>query len=248
MGETLKRPLLVEALCEFIFAANSSWDWTIPGQLYARIGDEFSERVQLQGLHLEVQTSPASRPVAAVQSGPERLQLKRANGSAMVQVGEHLLAVNHLRPYPRWEDFRALIVRVLREYQAIVGVGDLHRIGLRYINQIELPLSGFNLQDFITLDPPLTGGLDRPLRGVYQRYELDYSDPTGILIHQTGIQTIDERRNLVLDLDFGSTQVEHLRGTDQVEGWLDQAHEHVYQAFRSSLNADFYETLRRGNT
>jgi len=166
----------------------------------------------------------------------------------MVQVGQNLLAINHFPPYPSWEEFRALILRVWNDYQAVTGETMLQRIGLRYINQIPLAPENVPIEHWITLDPPLKGALDHPLRGFYQRYELEQTDPEGVLIHQTGIQNVEgEITLLVLDLDFASTQVSHLKQVEAVQTWLDAAHTRVYEAFVASLNPDFYEKLKRGD-
>jgi uncharacterized protein (TIGR04255 family) len=249
MGERLKIPSVVEAICEFRFSTETPWDWTIPGQLYDHIRADFSERSQIQGMGLQVQVHgrPAGvPPVATIHTGPERVQLKRTDGSAMVQVGPHLLAVNHLRPYPQWEVFLSLILRMFNEYQGIAGQSVLQRIGLRYINQLALPPGSVDLGQLITLTPPLSGALDRPLQAFYQRYEIEQSRPEGVLVHQTGIQEVGGRPAILLDLDFVSTQVQALQSAEQVRQWLDDAHHCVYDAFVASLNPDLYERMKRG--
>lgn len=57
MGEILKNPPLVEAVCEFQFVPESKWDWTIPGLLFEKIGKEFSERTEVHRLGVTVQQS-----------------------------------------------------------------------------------------------------------------------------------------------------------------------------------------------
>ena len=247
MGDNLKKPPLIEALCEFRFDPSSPWDWTVPGRLFDKIGQEFSERAQVQGLGVQIQIGPGPAPAAHLSTGPERVQLKRPDGSAMVQVGPNLLAVNQLRPYPQWEAFRDLIMRVFSTYRDVTDTISLSRIGLRYINQLELPEGPVQVGDFITLKPPLVGPLDRQLQGFYQRYEILQEAPVGVLVHQTGIQKAEERRVIIVDLDFGSHEVTNLQDAGAVEAWLDSAHERVEEAFIASLNPVLYEKLKRGD-
>ena len=187
MGEKLKSPPLVEAVCEFRFAPAGSWDWTLPGRLYDRIGSEFSEKDELEGIAVEVAAGKTE-----IAQAPDRLQMKRKDGSALVQVGPHMLAINHLPVYPGWEAFRDLALRIYSSYLEICSDAPIERIGLRYINRIPLLGTEFNLEDYMTLDPPLTGALQRPLAGFYQRYELQHDAPPGLLVHQTGIHVIDK--------------------------------------------------------
>lgn len=241
MGERLKTPPLIEALCEFRFVENTNWDWVLPGQLYDKIKGEFPERAQIQGVGFQIQASPKVKPIASIHTLPDRVQLKRADGSAMVQVGYNLLAINQLKPYPSWTEFLALIMQIFEEYQGIVGNIVLERIGLRYINQLSVSEKTADIGDAITLIPPLTGILARPIHAFYQRYEIEHDQPEGILIHQTGTQQ-DEQANpvFILDLDFGSTQVQDLSGQQEVKNWLNQAHDRVYEAFVASLAPTLY--------
>ncbi len=242
MGEKLKTPPLVEALCEFRFAEDSAWDWVLPGQLYEKIRADFPKRAQIQGFGVQVQAPPKAKPIASVHPAPERVQFIRSDDSAMVQVGFNLLAINQLKPYSSWNEFSALIMQIYEDYCQIAGETRMARIGLRYINQLRTSES---IADTLTVTPPLTGNLTRPLQSFYQRYELQFDEPDGILIHQTGTrQNEEEQPVFVLDLDFGSTSVQDLSSPQLVSVWLDQAHARVYEAFTASLNEALYLSLK----
>jgi uncharacterized protein (TIGR04255 family) len=246
MGEKLLSPPLIEALCEFRFTPASPWDWTLPGRLYDQIGDEFRERSQVEGVGVQIQLGPGKPPASQIIKGQDRVQMKRPDGSAMVQIGPRLLAVNCLRLYPNWESFRTTILSVFQEYVKLCGECLLQRIGLRYINQIPAPGDKCELGDFISVAPPLHGSLDRQLLGFYQRYEILHDSPKGLLIHQTGIQKKDQSNVLMLDLDFGSEELEGVCDHLVVGNWLDKAHERIYESFVASLNTALYERFRRG--
>ena len=245
MGEKLKTPPLIEALCEFRFIESTAWDWVLPGQLYDKIKVDCPERAQIQGVGFQVQTAPKVKPIASIHTSPDRIQLKRADGSAMVQVGYNLLAINQLKPYTTWTEFLNLIMNIFETYQEITGTIELERIGLRYINQMAVDDLKTKISDIITLAPPLTGKLARPIHAFYQRYEIEQEKPEGMLIHQTGTQQ-DEQGNhvFILDLDFGSTKVKDLNSTEAVKNWLDQAHDRVYEAFVASLTPSLYTSMK----
>jgi uncharacterized protein (TIGR04255 family) len=190
MAQALKNPPLIEAVCEFRLAPGSEWDWTIPGRLYDRIRREFPERSELHRIGVAVRHPPnvPSAP-ALIEAGPDRVQLKRPDGSAMVQVGPRMLAINHLRPYDRWEVFRDLVLQITKAYGEVATIHPLARIGLRYINQI--PRSDRLTKQIIRIWPSLYGTLNKPVTAFYQRYELQHEMPKGTLVHQTGIQTTD---------------------------------------------------------
>jgi len=248
MGDKLLSPPLMEALCEFKFAPSAPWDWTFPGRLYDQLAGEFPVHSQVDGVGVQIHFGPDKPVSSQVIKGPDRIQMKRTDGSAMVQVGPHLLAVNHLRPYSDWESFRALILRVFEKYIKLSGECSLERIGLRYINQIQsIKVDTGRVGELISVTPSLKGTLHRPLAGFYQRYEIIYEAPRGVLIHQTGIRNTEQGKALMLDLDFGSNELQGVCDQSAVKTWLDTAHEVVYDCFVTSLTREFYEELKGGN-
>jgi len=247
--EPLARPPLVEAVCEFRFEPTDEWDWTIPGRLYDRIHEEFPLREQVQGIGFQLQMGEGPQPtVPSVHGGVDRVLMSREDGSAFVQVGPNQLIVNHRLPYPGWTAFFALIERLLGLYLDLVPSSP-RRVGLRYINQIPEPSERLvELGTLITLDPPLPLAIeDRPLVNFYQRYELHYDEPEGILVHQTGMQqTSDSRLVLMLDLDFGSLPASP-PDLSEAGPWLHAAHDRVEEAFQASVNLELLERMRRGD-
>lgn len=242
MGAPLRHPPLIEAICEFRYARESRWDWTIPGQLYDRIREEFENRSESGAS--ELQLAAGEGGVAhTVRTTPQRVRLQRSDGSAMVQVGPHVLLINHLRPYPNWDGFKALILRIYREHSLIWKEGQLERIGLRYVNRLEPPSESFSIGSLISLDPQLHGPLDRPVATFYQRYELMYEQPPGILIHQTGLASVEGKSSLMLDLDFVRTGAESISTDELVAAHLESAHDRIEEAFIASLNEGRYKAL-----
>jgi uncharacterized protein (TIGR04255 family) len=245
MSELLKNPPLVEAACEFQFDPSSKWDWTLPGRLFDKIGNEFSERMDVHRMGLTIQQAggKVSQP-SVIEAGTDRIQLKRPDGSAMIQIGPRQLIINHLRPYPNWNAFRDLILRMYETYNSLIEGGFLGRIGLRYINQIEL--TGKDYKELITVWPSFSHSLKRDVATFYQRYELKHNKPEGLLIHQTGLIQTEDKNMLVLDLDFVASSASSITGQKNVADWLDQAHDRVEESFIDSLTPSAYKRLKEG--
>jgi len=246
MGERLASPPLIEALCEFRFKPTGEWDWTLPGRMFDKIGAEFSQRTQVLVTSLPLPSDPGQPIPLQTVISPDRVQLRRPDGSAMVQIGSNLLAINQLRPYQDWVTFRTRILNIHEAYVELSGQSELERIGLRYINQIALHGEDEEIARMITVAPPLIGVLKRPLAGFYQRYELLQECPKGVLIHQTGKRKGEKEDTLILDLDLASTDCASVVGSEAIGTWLDQAHDRVYEAFVASLTQELYERLRKG--
>ncbi len=248
MAERLKYSPLIEALCEFRFAPSQTWDWTIPGRLYDEIGKEFSERAQVDAIGVELLLAPNKVTAPQVIRGPspERVQLKRPDGTAMVQVGPHLLVVNHLRPYSDWASFRPMILDAYTKHEKITGPAKVARIGLRYINQIPLPERDCELEEITTLPQKLPGALQKPLANIYQRFELEQEQPKAILVVQAGIQRTEQQNFLILDFDIGTHPKLEIAGVAGVLAWLDEAHDRIDEAFLAAVNPALIEKWKRG--
>lgn len=246
LGQQLAKPPLVEAVCEFRFDPSDEWDWTVPGRLYDQIQNEFPRREQLKGFGFSLQLGEGLQPAApAIQGGLERVLLSREDGSALVQIGQNQLIINHRLPYPGWKTFSSIIGHILETYLELVP-STFERVGLRYINQIPAPLEG-DTSELITLDPPIPQAIKRPLVNFYQRYELRHDAPEGILVHQTGMQLTPENKTvLMLDLDFGSLP-SAAPGVAEASRWLHAAHDRLEEAFLASVNPGLLEKMRGGN-
>lgn len=248
MSKKLKFPPLIEVLCEFRFTPSNDWDWTLPGRLYEQIGEEFNKRSQVSQFAFQLQSDDNTDNTDSPQviRTPQRVQLRRSSDSAMVQIGPDTLVVNYLNSYSSWEDFRSLVINIFSKYIKLLdNEFSLDGISLRYINQINISQEGFNPDDYITVKPNLKDVLNKELLSFYQRYEVVYDSPDGILIHQTGLSENKNKQTvMILDLDFDSKTVAELTDILHIESWLNQAHEHIEEAFIASLNPHYYQQIK----
>ena len=246
MGEKLKNPPLIEAACDFRWVETSPWDWTIPGQLFERIREDFPVRSEL-GFEQPHQADDQGVNIVQTVAVPLLVQLSRQDGSAMVQIGQRLLSVNCLKPYPTWDSFKSLITRIYREYSTVADATALDRVGLRYINRIDVPEGNFQVEDYLSMGCPSQWLTKYPFASFYQRYEVVVSSPDRILVHQTALGRFDGRRAIMLDLDLGIRNIGIMDIGPSLDALLDAAHDKVLEAFVSSVNPDLYERMKRGD-
>lgn len=249
MGEKLKSQPLVEALCEFQFNLAGSNELTMPGLFYAEVKEDFPDQSLVSEFSIQVELGTLGGTPQFIRP-PQRLQLKRTDGSAMLQVGQGGLIVNRLQPYVNWEDFRELISKAFTVYTNLCGEYTLKRIGLRYINHL-IPSGneGFKIDDFLTVIPLFPKPIDRPMIGFQQVYEFFYEGSKASLVHRTAVVEKPEGDTVILlDLDFISQSISPFQNNSKalewLKEWLNQAHEHIEEAFISSLNPSYYESLK----
>lgn len=237
MTETLANPPLAEVVCEFRFDTVGAWDWAIPGMLYERIRHDFPRREQVrQGGGYPLWAREDEEP-ASVGGVVDRLRLSSEDGAASVNLSPYQMFINRLYPYPGWSSLSRLINGTLRKYLEVASPTTLNQVGLRYINQIPLPPEReIDIGRFITLDPPVPRRLGETLTDFYQRYELIYDEPEGLLLHQTGmeIDAGEPYQYLTLDLEFVSP-IGFGLGPEEAAGWLNAAHDKIEEAFVVSV-------------
>jgi len=114
MGRRYTKPPIIEALCELRFEPSLPWDLAIPGLLYEKVKDDFPKRRQVRAFETSVSAGPEG--VEQQVRTADRMQFLREDERALIQVGPDLLAVNHLEPYPTWQEFLPLIHRGFDAY------------------------------------------------------------------------------------------------------------------------------------
>lgn len=235
MSRRYQKSPIIEALCEFRFTSET-WDWTLPGLLYQQISGRFPTKNQVRAMELEVPVEAAKTP-ARLKGNVERLQFQSADQTSLVQVGPNLLAVNLLAPYGHWEaDFKPVILEMLDLYRRVAQPTGFNRIGLRYINRLEIPEPAFTLSDYFVLQPQLPSTMPASFSNLFMRVGLPYEAAHGQLMLTFG-NAPDAPENtaaFILDLDFATSQAEQLT-FETASAWIESAHQCVEEAFESCI-------------
>jgi uncharacterized protein (TIGR04255 family) len=162
------------------------------------------------------------------------MQFLRSDERALLQVGPDLLTVNHLKPYPSWTAFKEMIVRALKVYREVAAPKGIRRIGLRYINKIEIPKTRVEIEDYLLAVPQVPEAVPQVFARFVQRVEIMFEQANGLLILQTGSvqQEAGTETAFMLDLDFITLQAVTL---DAAMDWVEQAHDHVERTFETCI-------------
>lgn len=232
MGRLYENPPLIEAVCEFQFEPSQPWDWTIPGLVYDKVKKDFPKKKQQNVIEMEAHVEHDELMPSIKKGSVARLQFLREDETALLQVGSNLFVVNHLRPYPTWEMFREMIKDGLAIYRDVANPKALKRIGLRYINRLEIPESQVEIEDYIRAVPTIPEPVPQVFATWIQRVEIPFEDSNGLMIMQSGLLKHEEPNKVVflLDLDFITLNVQEVK-LENVTDWLEQAHDAVEKTF-----------------
>jgi uncharacterized protein (TIGR04255 family) len=233
MSRNYANPPLVEAVCEFRFTPTSTWDWTIPGLIYEQVKDEFPVKQQTDVLEVIAAPTAPTRPVPNIST---RVQFFREDRTALLQVGPQLFAVNHVRPYPKWLEFKRLVSQSLQTYLEVAKPEALAQIALRYINKIDFGPASVDLDDYFSILPKIAEPVPQRWQSFVVIVNVTYEDPSSLLRLSCGSAPSEEpdRFPVILDLSMVNSPVA-APGLDDVDAWLEAAHDRVEEAFETSI-------------
>ena len=148
-------------------------------------------------------------PSARVEDfGIRSLRLVSPDGRNVAQISTEAYAHSRLAPYTQWADLRRDTAEVWEVYRAIMRPMRVVRIGVRFLNRLELPLPIANLKVFLEAPPQVPPGALPQLNTFVTRVVTTSGDGARTSsISQAVIETADPNRiSLVLDIDVAFTR------------------------------------------
>ncbi|MEW6232329.1 MAG: TIGR04255 family protein [Chloroflexota bacterium] len=236
MGRRYKNAPIVEALCEFRFDPGSPWDLAIPGLVYEKVRNGFPKRRLVKAFEASISGGPEG--IEQQVKTTDRMQFLREDEKALVQVDRHMLAVNHLKPYPTWQEFLPLIRQGFGAYIEVANPKGVQRIGLRYINRIEIPGERIELENYLEFRPFMGSRLPQDFGPFIVGIQVPYENSRDMLrMTLTSAEVMESGKTaFMLDLDYFLAQPGHVTYND-VWRWVDVAHSRVEESFEACITA-----------
>jgi uncharacterized protein (TIGR04255 family) len=236
MTKKYKNSPLTEVVAEFNFIPGTQWNSTISGEIYSLIKKDFPT-VQQREDQLVLALPTEEKPNERVQlEFVELTQFWSEKKDLLVQIGKDLLTVNALKPYPTWETFLPLILKVFKLYCKVASPKGIKRADLRYINTIELSKDNLTFEGKFKLPIPIPQGLKYNTRFINTHLEFDVNDVDVLSQKVTSVPTtISEEKNFVLQIEVVMNKYNGLLLND-TENWLTKNHQIIIDTFESTLN------------
>jgi len=144
--ETFANAPITEALIDINVELPDDIEISHLSLLHERIKDRFPEKQQRVSFRADFNLSPKEpTTVIPTASKPDGLRFRSPIENKIVQARKDGFTFNKLKPYENWKIFSAEARDLWNMYKDIAKPNKVTKIGLRYINRIELP---FPLQDF----------------------------------------------------------------------------------------------------
>lgn len=233
MGKKYRNDPIVEAVCEFRLTQDTPWDLTIPGLFYEKVKHEFPHREQRVVQEIDFVQEPQGFQQRVRTT--ERVLLFTENQKVLIQLGPRLLVVNALKPYPTWQGFKPRIEMAWNHLRDVVEVRDLERIGLRYINRVELPAQAVELEEYFEFYPFIGKRLPQHMVSFIARVEFPYADDRDqCRVQLTPALGGGEKSVVILDIDYFLAHPRAVAVSDALQ-WVEEAHSKVEEVFEGCI-------------
>lgn len=188
LEEGVLRPRLEEKLVGYKF---------LDSQRHIRI----EQAVALQG-----QAAPA--PVVE-DLGWKGFRFQSDDQKHIAQFNRDGFVFSRLEPYQSWQELYEEAMRLWEIYKAQTNPAEIHRLGLRYINRVNLPAGELQFEDYMEAAPATPRDFETPFYGFMHQDTLAVPDhPYAINV----IKTLQPPENeatgiaLILDIDVFTIQ------------------------------------------
>ncbi len=240
-----KNPPIVEAICEFRLSQDTRWDLTIPGLFYERVKDDFPHKEQKMVSQIELTQETNTFQQKIIMS--ERILLFSDDRKRIIQVGNWLLAINVLKPYPTWNGFRSIIEKCWNNLLEIIDIKGLERVSLRYINQVQLPFESIEIEEYFEFYPYIGERLPQTPSYFIVSAEFPYDGGRDkCRVQLTPGIVGDSELAFILDIDYFLARQRDI-DISTVMDWIEKAHGRVEEVFEGCITDKLRETFGRSH-
>jgi uncharacterized protein (TIGR04255 family) len=154
-----KFPLLARApITEAVVGINSRTnalfgEATVMAGLKSKL-PEYPKQEARKNKQATILIGPDEQPTSTVKDlGFAGVQVTSEDGKHIALFGKDLFAFSRLQPYESWEIFQSEAMRLWQVYCSFGTRTEVQRLGLRFINQIHVPSSRFEVGDYLVTVP-----------------------------------------------------------------------------------------------
>ena len=207
--EHLARAPIVEAVIQVHARPGVPWE---EADIVARLKPnlaEFQEFASQSNVRHQV-TIGAAQPAKVLEKNLGWHGLSCKTKAQSVQFNRDGFIFSQLQPYPNWDQFFGDAMRLWKIYLNEAQPKEMQRIGLRFINRIQLPPKETNFEKYIQPYPEPPFNLELPFSNFFHSVRLVVPGyPYGINIIRTIHQSQDPKSDgigLIVDIDAFTNQ------------------------------------------
>ncbi len=236
---------IVEAVCEFRFSPDTPWEQDLPERFYRSVKDRLPIRESKKEQAFQIKTNPTG--IEGHRFETIDIQVFLAEDRKMlVQLGPRRLSVNCIRPYPSWDGFRPAIHQAYETVTSLTGAKKLDRIGLLYVDKIEIPGKNIRLEDYFTFYPHRGEGLPHNIMNFMVGCDFSYNGNRDICRLKL-TRAMPEKQNssaYLLTTDYFLAKKNAVTPGDAL-AWVEEAHTAAKSLFKGCVTERLEEIFNQ---
>jgi uncharacterized protein (TIGR04255 family) len=235
---SFSRPPIVEAVVERRFATSIGMD--VVESLRRQFEPGYPAISQLAEMSVTVNPIGAQPQVSHNMTG---YRLTDRNASAVILISTNGIVFSRLAPYPGWREFSEGAAAVFQTARETMKYSTLSRIGVRYINRIDIPVRiadakvvPIQLEDYLLIYPTFPASVLPPAQGYTMQCitflpNIECRATIGVA---TVPPAVPHHLSIVFDIDLGR-EVQVPQREDEISEVLDMIRSEKNRIFVSCL-------------
>ena len=178
-------------------------------KLVKRLSRDYPQQENLTNINLTVNTTGGP---AILEQRPQGYRIRSTDQADLMLVLPDGIAAARLAPYPGWEHLRERAHRSWEAWRRNIKFSGLKRIGIRYINRIDVPIRKaeiIDIESYLRFTPRAPDFSTKPLKGYVMQVtgptELDHWSVSVTSTLMSPAPLIDHL-SMVLDIDVFRTE------------------------------------------
>jgi uncharacterized protein (TIGR04255 family) len=196
------RAPIVEAVIDFRVSLDPSITLDDLAQVHAQESQRYPQikkRMEVQG-----EIGIAEMGVRATAVGTQTGHVLTSRDEKQIaQIRLDGFSFSRLAPYDSWEPFHDEATRLWNLYRQIVSPKFVTRLGVRYINRLDIPSEAIEIKDYLRTSPEISPALPQTLTGYFMQIQVPLPDYAAtVTINSTIVEPPSPNTtSLVLDID-----------------------------------------------
>jgi uncharacterized protein (TIGR04255 family) len=173
-------------------------------KLHVQVADGYPHKDAIRLASITAQVEADKDIMSTTTSTPLGWAFAREDRRQVFNARLNGFAFARLYPYETWGAFRTEARRLWNLYRAAASPVAVTRIGVRYINRLDLPLPFTDFKEFLRATPELPPELPQSLSGYFFQTMIPIADLSAMLVLSQGRvpPAKPEHASIVLDIDL----------------------------------------------
>lgn len=240
MSKTYKNPPILEAVCEFRFELPDKASEKQVSTFYEKIKGSFpvAKKGKVGSLEFKVEPNKTSgkNQMTHKEDFYEFDQYFSQDEKYSIQLDGGRVSIHRIKPYTSWTDLSPLIKLVYNSYLKSFSPTKVIRIGLRYVNEVILSSDQFSFQDYFNIKASFSFFTEKSQKSIFIGSVFEQEKGRDAIKVQFIEKQTTKTSEKAFVLDFDYFLASSFISSNEVEKWVEEAHNKIEEVFESIIS------------